>query len=116
MSAQGLTVVDGVEERTIPFGNIAAIHAGVALVDGRRVLFVDLVMRRQALLALRLSSDDPGVPALFPQGTGAPQAWRAFIDKLLMVSNARKLHGESLTQFESPEAVTGAWVQALSSG
>lgn len=113
VTAQGLTLLSEVEERVVPFDRIFAVHAGVAAVDGRRVLFVDLVVRKAPALALRLTSDDRGVPALFPQGTPVPQAWRGFIDKVLKVSKARRLHGEQLATFESPEALTAAMAQAL---
>ncbi|MBL8956119.1 MAG: rhomboid family intramembrane serine protease [Myxococcaceae bacterium] len=111
VSREGLTLISGGTQRVVPFSEVLAVHAGVAPVEQRRVLFVDLVVRRSPPLALRLTSDDPTVPALFP-GTPVPQAWRTFITKLVNTSKATALpadQAQGLATFESPDAVTASW-------
>ncbi len=111
VSREGLTLISGDTQRVVPFGEVLAVHVAVAPVGDRRVLFVDLVVRRAPPLALRLTSDDPGVPALFP-GSSVPQAWRTFVAKLVNTSRAVSLppgEREGVASFESPEAIAASW-------
>jgi len=111
VSREGITLTSGETQRVVPFGEVLAVHVGVAPVGARRVLLVDLVVRKAPPQALRLTSDDPGVPALFP-GTPVPQAWRTFVTKLINTSKAQALppgEREGVATFDSPAAVTASW-------
>jgi hypothetical protein len=111
VSREGLSVVGEGQLRVVAWSEILAVHAGVAPVAGRKVLLVDIVVQRAPPLALRLSSDDAAVAALFP-GTPAGQAWRTFFTKLVNTAKAPALPPgveRSFAAFESPEAVTASW-------
>lgn len=106
----GLTVtVEGID-RDIPYLAIEQVEAGMVPADGRRQLWVDLVVQLSPTvpkLAVRLSEDDPAVPALYP--TASPiEAWRRFI------MGVRRMVGIELPaapweNFESSDAMVQRW-------
>ncbi len=113
LTAEGLSVAAANGQvRSVSFSRILELHAAVVSVDARRVLLVDCVVRRRSAqapaMALRLTSADAGVPALYPQAP-APQAWLSFVDKLVAVSRARREPPSGFAQFDSAEDATRSW-------
>jgi membrane associated rhomboid family serine protease len=114
VTAQGLTLHIGGTERLVAFATVRAVHAAIAPIDGRRVLFVDLVLQLPeagvAPRAVRLTSDDAAVAALFPQMKMA-EGWNAFVNKVVSISRAKRLPegAAGFPGFPSTDALTASW-------
>lgn len=100
--------VHGVQ-RLVPFQGLLAVHAGIVAEDGRRGLWVDLVLKAGAgpRTALRLSGTDPAVPSLFP-GKPVPEAWQGFIEAVRRAAGVQA-GTPPWQEFPSVEALTQSW-------
>lgn len=108
VSREGLQFVVEGAPKLVPFAAVGAVLGGIVPEEGRRALFVDVVLKAPgARTALRLSGSDPAVPPLFP-GKPVPEAWRAFIEATRRAANVQP-DAAPWAEFSSAEALTDSW-------
>ncbi len=112
VSPQGLELNLQGEQKVVPFAALESVFGGVIPEDGRRALFVDLVMKGSTgpRTALRLSGIDAGVIFLFP-GKSVPEAWKAFIESTRRAAGVQA-GANAWAEFPSQEALTDSWGQS----
>lgn len=110
ISATEISLLVEGRERTVPFTAFRAVVAAVVPDGTRGLLLVDFVLETQAgqpQVALRVTGDDPVVPALQPQLSVA-HAWASVLGAIRREMGANEAVVPWLT-LPSPDALTATW-------